>query len=1390
MRKKRMEMARKKAALLQNRKGGNGEDGEEMPQDDENEDDSIEMTMEDMYQLVNQLRSEQAQLKSEQAEMKSELSQYTGKGGAEDPTTQAEDLIATPPKPKLHRAASMISNDDHQIDDQIDPADAGDVPDVSNVAKTMRRGSIAVAAAKLKKTSALAKSGASAANKGINYFFRNQKPSKDIMAMPGSFFNVKGQTQTDIVREVTEDVYSLAAKTDEHWVESSILALACFVLSCLIFVFTLLNMIKGVALTRDNWNFPTNVSNVVRFGQCVSLLFAVGLLQEDILQSAIDILWHLQSKENQYRGSWGMALFWPTLRLTVGLLAMATATTVIIQADQLIDMFANFAALTFLCSFNLILFYTAKLGLVGGGLQKASLRTNFKIRGQQLRWYQQLLPFLFFVPFILLFVAVWHIQVTDPGALRISLSKLQAPAGELVGSYERQEYQIGSRPVYKHVMLENPEEADNHTAKLGAPEKKFEFIFYCTEQSRYIVQRTKTSSLVHKDEFGSYTEHKLDCNDWIIRSSETAKFTPLSAEGGWQVRDKIRGDAVMSRFLIVSADCDPTDEGRCSQNGKCSKPGADGGHCVCDENHYGVSCALKAPCPQVIFSGLPGSYPQTYDRLSDTYSLDQDALTFEHPVYYSFVPPPSDVYHRVVPGTPRYGSWYMLYYVAHWRRWLIADARKGVAQGGVSFDQDSREAFIKSLFNTTAGRSQISSSQWLKHKAYFELDQDFTCVSEETDQIDPAKINTWLSLSAGTLVPDTSSVKVLCADCRFASSGSGCLEGKCKVKSVSGKLVGKCECEAGFIGPTCATPRVTVAESLLIRWGNVPGTHETVSESYNGNGKFLCARCPVRKMPVTRGCFSYKSAFKFFHQNGNPSFSRPALIVQGTSERTALHLYNSKDAHCNNMKPAAAKECELRKYKTATFSTIEELQKSDVCKYTEHMNFPALELDKDQGEVWNGRSMGSAGYSAVSMKLSKEGSQYANLPDSKAFELQIAAAVRGNSAGEDILGSLIYAKDVSASPSLLKQRCSSTALRRALKHGIAENETPYSSVAGKKQELFRNWKTIKGHIGGGQWANNANRERQEMPEICVKILSGLQDKARRWANSTRFVAKPECGSVIQQLSGQECAQEIWQASNLEWALLEYKFDLAAFDRSDAWRNPDLTKKVDRDITKSGSPVLEAYAKIISGRVEGDEAALAEIGRAMNMDVKLAKADVCDAAMLLSEGMPTSQTSTKDGLPSKLAVDGKTELSGKCATTLSEKLYRTLHKGACSHAPQLGRTLTAPAAVRFPEWCARQCHDREKCGYFAFASSSGKCMLYDKADTCLASWKHPEMNAYKMTGASGAPEFEVKLEGEFFVTKVRVFWNRKPEMLDAHVYVNYNISCGALSPKPPGSPLTN
>jgi hypothetical protein len=1084
----------------------------------------------------------------------------------------------------------------------------------------------------------------------VNRLFRNMDPDyQDIEEEDGKWDVDEESGNDEFVREITSDVYSVAAKTRVHWVEASILAGLTAALSASIFFCVLCDMLKrGWSLTKYHWQWPTSVTPMVRFGQVISLLFAVFLLQEDILQSLRDIMGHITSKRNQYACSSGMVVFWHSMRLVVGILSVLTATLIIVQSEVLLDLFANFAALTFLTCLNLLMYTGARLGLFGKKLQKATVLCNLKIKSTQLVWWKSLLTWIPFVPFAVLFGIVCWKQMHDGGPALLRLSNVPTAAGRSLGLFELQTttditgkgvvpLRLSSRPVYREAVLSNYPVKDHHLVN-GTAKKQY-WLFYC--DGRYVMEehdwdlaqiRAASSAMDIKDPSGKPT---TDCGSWLIRSPTSLKFSPLEISSGWEAKDPVVGNTMMASFLMENAECTANanlDSGNntysCNLNGRCVQNKGDFfAHCQCNEGWFGPTCSLSAPCPEIHFAQLPGSTPRKYTMVPDTFGLHLRERSFAYPVYYSYVPPANNGLH-VKKGFENFGSWFLLYYVPSWRRWLVADARLPNENGGFEFTGDTIAELQHQMFSqrrvsntdkkqqNTTFIDQISSADWLKDAQPASMPNVFTVVSEETELIDPGKVATWTRFQKGIMYGQSGSIKAYCADCVHSND---CFMGTCNKKTR------KCVCNENYIGALCTVPRAEIKETIMFKWGVKPPSETLPNDlatgrqpaTVNAAGRFICARCPTRRITFTSSlngngsCSTKRAPFRV--QGDVDRFFRPAFRLIGGKEKTELHLFEESQAYCldvpNNKQfqaciRAAADKAVYDNARSASQNALvcgTPIRKQNQGKGS----YPRLDLDVGYGEVWNTNSASSKLGGQISLLYNefsdpikslggdfRPKSQqklppitYTHLSNEESFELLVsfflsapAVQISGNQTvspmfgigrpldGIQGIGTEILPQDVNAPERVLQLRCKqSEPLRRALVEALNVNyareriakkdvRVQMLSALGVTPQVTSTWTPALKSISK-QIRSEKKQGTPALIERCAMILEELQIVAKNMSKISNQKLESECGSDIQTLSHQECSQEAWATMPLEWVHVKYEYKLNAYDKSHDWMYP-------------------------------------------------------------------------------------------------------------------------------------------------------------------------------------------------------------------------------------------
>ena len=117
----------------------------------------------------------------------------------------------------------------------------------------------------------------------------------------------------------------------------------------------------------------------------------------------------------------------------------------------------SFAGLFFFISVDNLTFEVGHRGFLGKSIQKAYSTVNLKVRSGRMPWVGCVTPYLLFVlPCASFFVwAVIQQQALLTGPNVIEIDGVPPFIGGVVGVYERMDYMISSRPVYRQAFIEN-----------------------------------------------------------------------------------------------------------------------------------------------------------------------------------------------------------------------------------------------------------------------------------------------------------------------------------------------------------------------------------------------------------------------------------------------------------------------------------------------------------------------------------------------------------------------------------------------------------------------------------------------------------------------------------------------------------------------------------------------------------------------------------------------------------------------------------------------------------------------------------------------------------------------------------------------------------------------
>jgi hypothetical protein len=113
----------------------------------------------------------------------------------------------------------------------------------------------------------------------------------------------------------------------------------------------------------------------------------------------------------------------------------------------------SFAGLFFFISVDNLSFEIGHRGFLGRSIQKAFSQVNLKARAERMPWVGCVAPYLLIVlPCALFFIwAIIQQRALLKGPNLIEIGGVPPFIGGVVGVYERTDYSISSRPVYRQL---------------------------------------------------------------------------------------------------------------------------------------------------------------------------------------------------------------------------------------------------------------------------------------------------------------------------------------------------------------------------------------------------------------------------------------------------------------------------------------------------------------------------------------------------------------------------------------------------------------------------------------------------------------------------------------------------------------------------------------------------------------------------------------------------------------------------------------------------------------------------------------------------------------------------------------------------------------------------
>lgn len=333
----------------------------------------------------------------------------------------------------------------------------------------------------------------------------------------------------------------------------------------------------------NSLNLPVDVSVAVRLAQVIALLITV-VTQGDVIVALSQLAdgyntYAMTSLQDSFpdlsRVKWAASV---VCRLIVGMMVLFVAFLLVVQQDNVVEIFLNFLAISFVSEIDDIFFILAlrgfggdKMGEVARNIESSYFSSSTTSGGPNpaackckiRRWSLMMMILL-----LMMGSLGWAFRQQTSGDLLtrdiiVQFDDTFEPAlGAFSGVYSLRKAAFGTR-------------------------------------AKYIEERSGKAMLGYCDSIQAWTftfgNNTLDpCDNIRARSSETVSYDIMSTDlSTWFDVDPDRGDLPIMHFFMTSYDC--RDKGICGSHGTCM--GWNG--CLCDDGWFGLRCEFPSPCPTI-----------------------------------------------------------------------------------------------------------------------------------------------------------------------------------------------------------------------------------------------------------------------------------------------------------------------------------------------------------------------------------------------------------------------------------------------------------------------------------------------------------------------------------------------------------------------------------------------------------------------------------------------------------------------------------------------------------------------------------------------------------------------------------------------------------------------
>lgn len=436
-----------------------------------------------------------------------------------------------------------------------------------------------------------------------------------------------------------------------------------FFLQIFILALALTDLTRDVPVFSEVLAFPVDVpidiETQVVIAQLVSLVVAT-LKEEDIFVSlkALILVGHDDRVLSRFPGAtaqkWWLS---NSLRLIEGLGTVAVSFYFIVQADRVLDIFENFAAMEFISYMDNMVFKLARWGYLGKGLERMTIKVEsvkHRVKRDKKPWWIALIIIflsLTFLPMLSFWIQVrigqtdgfYLKQKTSPSlAVWFNDDKFAVPVDTHF------QFKGTSRDMTSYNISDPPEL--NYAFFSGTYQLAFEKdgkTLYRHDKRPIYMERNATRCLEgkHGDPTCGMFYYCLNIESWVftirglgsaLKETDKCKYGVLmmSAENehfaledvpaeGWKVWTGVIQDTVLS----ITAD-------RCKSGADCSLNGACvDGYCDCEPGWSGKQCNVPTPYCYALNWTRYGDSSKDYETVGP-YLLLPSNKAYERPVYY------------------------------------------------------------------------------------------------------------------------------------------------------------------------------------------------------------------------------------------------------------------------------------------------------------------------------------------------------------------------------------------------------------------------------------------------------------------------------------------------------------------------------------------------------------------------------------------------------------------------------------------------------------------------------------------------------------------------------------------------------------------------------------